>query len=54
MTLEELIFQMRNVIDSYSQTDKERMHELLDHLLLRYIGDVAVTALFDSAPKWYS
>jgi hypothetical protein len=34
--------------------DTESRHREADRLLLEYIGDMAVTAAFESLPKWYA
>lgn len=39
---------------AFGHLDTESGHVLADQLLLRYIGDAAVTAAFEAGDKWYS
>lgn len=53
MTIEELKAGLREIKSRYGR-DEESDHADADDLLIAFIGDEEVKALFDSIDKWYA
>jgi hypothetical protein len=53
MTIDELKAKLMEAIEKY-KGDTETLHGEADELLLEYINDTEVTALYNSFEKWYA
>jgi len=51
MTKEELIFKLKNLIDS---ADSEDAHIEADNALVEFIGDPDIAIAFSEIRKWYA
>jgi hypothetical protein len=45
---------MNALRDALKETDKEVAHRLADEALLKFIGDPAVSRMYNRIEKWYS